>query len=342
MKAIILVGGEGTRLRPLTYFSPKQMLPIVGTPMLERVLSNLARHGVSEVVLSMGYLPDKFLEAYPGGEVVGMKISYAVEPERLDTAGAIRFAANFFSINETFIVINGDVITDLDVTALVTLHRERGAQATIALHPVDDPSRFGVVPTHPDNRVIAFVEKPPRGEAPTNEINAGTYVMEPSVLDFIEADKPVSVERVVFPELAERETLFALSDDSYWLDTGTPEAYLQAHRDILSGRRVVDLSPPAAKENWIHPSATVSPSALLHLVTVDRDVVIGEGAILNDVVLMPGCVVAPGARLTSCIIGPGARIGEGSDLGPTCVIGRNEVIAPATQLAGDARVGGPQ
>jgi mannose-1-phosphate guanylyltransferase len=199
MQAVILVGGKGTRLRPLTYAEPKQMLPILGEPMLESVMQNLARHGVTKAVLSLGYLPDRFQAAYPNGVVAGIPVTYAVEPEPLDTAGAIRFAALAAGIDDTFVVVNGDVLTDLDLTRLVSFHTSKGAKATLALHPVDDPSRFGVVPTDEEGRVVAFIEKPPRDEAPTNEINAGTYVLEPSVIDTIEADVPVSVERVTFP-----------------------------------------------------------------------------------------------------------------------------------------------
>lgn len=162
MKAVVLVGGEGTRLRPLTLSTPKQMLPIVGMPMIERVLAHLASHGVDEAVLSLGYLPDAFKEAYPQGRASGVKLTYAVESEPLDTAGAVRFAATYAGLNETFVVVNGDVLTDLDLTSLVAFHRERGAEGTIALHPVADPSAFGVVPTDSDGRVTAFVEKPPR------------------------------------------------------------------------------------------------------------------------------------------------------------------------------------
>ncbi len=161
MKAVVLVGGEGTRLRPLTLSSPKQMLPIVGVPMIERVLGHLAAHGVDEAVLSLGYLPDAFMEAYPDGRAVGVRLTYAVEPEPLDTAGAVRFAAKYAGIAETFVVVNGDVLTDLDLTSLVAFHRQRGAEGTIALHPVSDPSAFGVVPTDEEGRVMAFVEKPP-------------------------------------------------------------------------------------------------------------------------------------------------------------------------------------
>ena len=245
MKAVVLVGGEGTRLRPLTLSTPKQMLPIVGVPMIERVLGHLASHGIDEAVLSLGYLPDAFMEAYPDGRVAGMGLTYAVEPEPLDTAGAVRFAATFAGIDETFVVVNGDVLTDLDLTRLVAFHRERGAEGTIALHPVADPSAFGVVPTDDEGRVTAFVEKPPRDEAPTNEINAGTYVLEPSVLDRIPEGGRVSIERETFPAMVRDRGLFARSDDRYWLDTGTPAAYLEANFDYLDGKRGPIVVPPA-------------------------------------------------------------------------------------------------
>ncbi len=181
MRAVVLVGGEGTRLRPLTLTAPKQMLPIVEQAMVERVLGHLASHGIDEAVLSLGYRPDAFSDAYPDGVIAGVRSTYAVEPTPLDTAGAIRFAATFGGIDDTFVVLNGDVLTDFDISDLVSFHREHGAEGTIGLTPVDDPSSFGVVPTDDDGKVTAFIEKPPRDEAPTNLINAGIYILEPSV-----------------------------------------------------------------------------------------------------------------------------------------------------------------
>ena len=341
MRAVILVGGEGTRLRPLTYRAPKQMLPIVGVPMLERVLANLAHHGVTEAVLSLGYLPDRFIAAYPDNVVAGVHVTYAVEPEPLDTAGAIRFAALHAGINETFIVVNGDVLTDLDVTRLVDFHRAQGAQATIALHPVDDPSRFGVVPTHPDGRVIAFVEKPSREDAPTNQINAGTYVLEPSVLNEIAEGVRVSVERVTFPKLVEQGTLYALSDDSYWLDTGTPQAYLDAHRDILDGTRPVPLETPVADFAWVHPTARVGASTL-SFATVDRDCVVGDNVTIENSVLLPGAIIEDGAAVIDSIVGPTAVIGRGAILNATCVIGGGVQVPGGSVMRGEVRLGGPQ
>ncbi|MFZ1062972.1 MAG: NDP-sugar synthase, partial [Acidimicrobiales bacterium] len=310
MKSIILVGGEGTRLRPLTYETPKQMLPLVGVPMIECVFTTLAEHGITDAVLSLGYLPDRFIEAYPTGVVAGVNVSYAVEPEPLDTAGAIRFAANFADIDDTFLVLNGDVLTDLDITRLVAFHREHEAEATIALHEVDDPSRFGVVPTTNEGRVIAFVEKPPRDQAPTNRINAGTYVFEPSVLDRIAPTRRVSVERETFPALAAEGTLFAMADDAYWLDTGTPQAFLQANVDLMMGRIGGHGARGVVDGSWRESSATIDGSAQLVNAVIDRQCVIEADVILEQAVLLPGAVIEHGAVVRSSIIGPRAVIGS--------------------------------
>ncbi|MGH9079194.1 MAG: nucleotidyltransferase family protein, partial [Acidimicrobiales bacterium] len=209
MRAVVLVGGEGTRLRPLTLTTPKQMLPIVEEPMIERVVGRLAEHGIEDAVLSLGYRPDAFIDAYPDGAIAGVSVTYAVEPTALDTAGAIRFATAFAGIDETFVVVNGDVLTDADLSGLVDFHRQHGAEATIRLTPVEDPSAFGVVPTDDQGRVEAFIEKPSRDEAPTNLINAGAYVFEPTVLDRIPRERRVSIERETFPALVEEGTLYA-------------------------------------------------------------------------------------------------------------------------------------
>ncbi len=340
MKSIILVGGKGTRLRPLTYEMPKQMLPLVGVPMIECVFEMLSKHNITEVVLSLGYLPDHFIEAYPDGSIAGVKISYAVEPEPLDTAGAIKFAADFAGIDDTFLVVNGDVLTDLDVTALVAFHRSSGAEGTIALHPVEDPSRFGVVVTDDDGRVSAFIEKPPRDEAPTNLINAGTYVFEPSVLTRIESGRKVSIERETFPALAERGSLYAMADRAYWLDTGTPATFLQANIDVLNGRDSERIVKDLNGTTWCHATSAVASSAVLTNSVVDRDCVVGEGVILDGVVLMPGSVVRENVQIRSSIIGPRAIIGSSSILGPTCVVGAEVSVAEGSQLSGEVHLGG--
>ncbi len=340
MKAIILVGGMGTRLRPLTYEMPKQMLPLVGVPMIECVFEMLAKHGISEVVLSLGYLPDHFIEAYPDGSIAGVRISYAVEPEPLDTAGAIKFAAEFAGVDTTFLVVNGDVLTDLDVTALIGFHRAHGGEATIALHPVEDPSRFGVVVTDGDGRVSAFIEKPSRDEAPTNLINAGTYVFEPSVLSRIAAGRKVSVERETFPALAADGTLYAMADGAYWLDTGTPATFLQANIDVLNGRDSDRILVDLVDTTWRHATSQVAASATMHNTVVDRDCVVGENVILDGVVLMPGAIIHDDVQIRSSIVGPRAVIGSASVLGPTCVVGAEVTVAEGSELSGEVHLGG--
>jgi mannose-1-phosphate guanylyltransferase len=340
LKSIILVGGEGTRLRPLTYQTPKQMLPLVGVPMIECVFEELASHGVTDAVLSLGYLPDRFIEAYPSNVIAGVNVTYAVESEPLDTAGAIRFAAEQAAIDETFLVVNGDVLTNLDVTKFLAFHRTQGGEATIALHPVEDPSRFGVVPTTPEGRVIAFVEKPPPGEAPTNLINAGTYIFEPSVLNRIAPTGRVSIERDTFPALAKAGVLYAMPDNAYWLDTGLPQTYLQANVDILNGRDVRHSVAKIVKGSWCHRSSTVDKSATLINAVVDRECYVGANVILESVVLLPGAVIEEGCEVRSSIIGPEAVIGSFSKLGATCVVGAKEHVAPESELSGEVRLGG--
>jgi mannose-1-phosphate guanylyltransferase len=336
VKAVVLVGGEGTRLRPLTLTAPKQMLPIVEQAMIERVIGHLAVHGIDHAVLSLGYRPDAFINAYPGGSIAGVGLTYAVEPSPLDTAGAIRFAARHAGIDDTFVVVNGDVLTDADLSALVEFHRARGAEATIGLTPVDDPSAFGVVPTDSDGRVRAFIEKPPRDEAPTNLINAGSYVLEASVLDRIPEGRRVSVERETFPALVEAGTLYALGSEAYWLDTGTPDAYLRAHRDLILGRRAgppapgAELDPSIGKGVWrigqvsVH-GASVSDSLL------GTDASVADGATVDGSVLGAGSVVEDGASVTGSVLLPGARVAaratvEGSIIGPDAIVGQRCVI----------------
>ena len=358
MKAVVLVGGEGTRLRPLTLSAPKQMLPIVEVPMIERVLGQLAVHGVDEAVLSLGYLPDAFTVAYPGGRAAGVMLTYAVEPEPLDTAGAVRFAATFAGINETFVVVNGDVLTDMDLTSLVAFHRERGAEGTIHLHPVADPSAFGVVPTASDGRVTAFVEKPPRDEAPTNQINAGTYVLEPSVLARIAANGRVSIERETFPAMVRDGGLYARADNRYWIDTGTPSAYLEANFDYVEGRRGLAIAPDLGDRgdgvyvegesdlrgdviahSVVFEGCTLEPGARVEHSVLGRGSVISAGAVVTDCVLMDDCRVAADASVTGSIMGPRSIVGQRAHVMPVSVLGADAVVSSGTMVDGE-RVSG--
>lgn len=312
MKAVVLVGGEGTRLRPLTLTAPKQMLPVGGRPMIERVLDWLAGHDVDEAILSLGYRPDAFLEAYPAGEACGIHLHYAVEESPLDTAGAIRFAALEGGVDEMFLVVNGDVITDLDVSELVKFHRNQGAEATIALTPVEDPSRYGVVATDDDGRVLDFIEKPPPGEAPTNLINAGTYVLESSVLDRIPGGRRVSIERETFPALAADGSLYALGSDARWLDAGTPATFLAAN-----------LAYAPLGPNGPQVSGSV----------VADDVAIAPDAEVTGSLVMDGAVIEAGAVLRDSIVGPGVRVGAGARVTDYSVLGKGYAVEAGAVLS---------
>lgn len=329
----MLVGGEGTRLRPLTSTTPKQMLPVVEQPMIERVVGHLARHGIEDVVLSLGYRPDAFINAYPGGTIGKVSLGYAVEPDPLDTAGAIRFATRHAGIDETFVVVNGDVLTDSNLSELVAFHRRSGAEATISLTPVDDPSAFGVVPTDEQGRVVAFIEKPPRDEAPTNYINAGAYVLEPGVVERIADGRRVSIERETFPTLVESGSLFALPSSAYWLDTGTPDAYLRAHRDLLLGARPGPPAPGAELDPSIGPGAfrigdvEMDPTATVSRSLLGRGAAVSGDSMVDESVLGSGSVVEDGASVVGSVLLPGARVArkasvEGSIIGPGAVVGR--------------------
>ena len=314
MQAIVLVGGQGTRLRPLTESVPKPALTLVDRPFLAYMIEWLAGHGVTEVVLACGFLPDVLREALAGEEErAGTRIRYVVEPEPLGTAGAIRFAADALGgqLDDRFLALNGDVLTDLDLSALLRAHAERAAGATIALHPVEDSSAFGLVHSGEEGEVLAFLEK--TGEAAPGEVNAGMYALERSVLDLIPPGENVSIERDVFPRLV-GEGLHGLLLDGYWMDIGTPERYLQASWDILEGRVRTRVEPTApgvlvAEGAAVAADATVGPR-----VVVSAGCRIGAGAELRESVLLEGCEVGEGARVSGSILSPGARVPAGTEV----------------------------
>jgi mannose-1-phosphate guanylyltransferase len=306
MDAVVLVGGSGTRLRPLTLRTPKPMLPLVDRPLLAYLFDQLADAGVERAILACGYLPDALIAHFGEGGAVasGLALEYVVEPEPLGTAGAARLAAAG-RVHETFLLLNGDILSEHDLGALVALHRRRQAAATIALVQVDDPSRYGVVERADDGTVLRFVEKPAPGESPSDLVNAGAYVLEPSVLDLIPEGRAVSIEREVFPQLV-GHGLAALPLTGYWSDVGTPESYLAAHRTLL------------AHGLGGHPGpAGVDPTAVLH-----------EGAE----------VIAPSFVGAGAVLHAGARVGPLSSVGHGAVIGARSVVERAVVQAG-ARVG---
>jgi mannose-1-phosphate guanylyltransferase len=334
VQAVVLVGGFGTRLRPLTETIPKQLLPIAGIAMIERVLGALADHGVDRAILSMGYLPDPFVSAYPDHTIAGVSVEFAVEPTPLDTAGAIAFAAAAGGIVETFLAVNGDILTDLDVSRLVERHRSCGGEGTVTLKAVEDPSRFGVVVTDETFRVTHWVEKPAPGEAPSNHINAGTYVLEPSVLERIPVGVPVSIEREVFPAMVADGSLYALLDASYWLDAGTPSAYLQANTDVLDGTRTAPHAGEFASGSLFLESTNVASTATIAKSVIGRGVTIGEHASVRGSVILDGATVARDALVDDSVVGPRAVVGAGAAIRGHCLLAEEEQVEPGAHRDG--------
>jgi len=353
VRAVVLVGGEGTRLRPLTIALPKQMLPVAEVPMIERVLAHLAHHGITEAVLSLGYRHDDFIAALPSARSIGLDIVPAIEPEPRGTAGAIRFAADAAGIDEVFLVLNGDVLTDLDLGALIEFHTRHGAEATLALSPVADPSSFGLVETDEGGRVTAFVEKPPPERSGPGLISMGAYVLEPSVLDRIPPGQAMSIEREVFPPLVADGRLFAMSSPAYWADTGTPERFLAVQLDLLTGKRPPPPAPHAVDrgdgvwtigtavvEGDVHPPALVGPAAFVQAgAQVEQSVVgagarVHTGAVVRGSVLLPGAVVRAGAVVDGCLVGEQAVVGEKAWLSDTVVLGPGVEVEAGARLSG--------
>jgi mannose-1-phosphate guanylyltransferase len=331
MKAVVLVGGEGTRLRPLTETVPKPLLPLVDRPILDHVLDHLVVHGVREVIMSSPYLEDTFrpfIEARGSAPA----ITWVTEREALGTGGVIVSALDHLG-EQPFFALNGDILTDLDLTAMLASHHERGAVATIALHHVQDARAFGLVVTDQKGRVAEFSEKPP--DPVPGDINAGTYILDPSALRTWPTETYISIEEEIFPGLIrEGARVFGFDDEGYWLDLGTPEQYLQAHFDLLEGKfKGISYESP-----WIGSGVSMDLTA-----RVGRSVVIGEGARVgadaevDESVLLAAAVVEDGARVVTSIAGPGAVVGAGATL-VDCVLGERARVPPGQRLEG-ARLG---
>jgi mannose-1-phosphate guanylyltransferase len=357
LQAVILVGGEGTRLRPLTYGTPKPMIPIFGVPFLERMLSRLREAGITHAILAAGYMPEAITRRLGDGSRLGMNITYVIETSPLGTAGAIRNVAEH--LTGPFFVLNGDIMTDLNLTAMIDLHREKGGLGVLHLTRVKDPSAFGCVVHDADGRVQSFVEKPPRGQEPTNEVNAGTYLLDPAVLERIPHGQNVSIERETFPRLlASGEKLYALATDDYWIDIGRPEHYHAIHRDVLDGLlRLGTLADPSAQHGRFYlpgqagvPDNILPPSFLGAGVTLAAGAVAGPYAVLgNNVrlgskatvsrsILWENTVVEAGAVIEKAIVASDARIGRDATIQPGAVIGHRTIIAPETIVPPDARI----
>jgi mannose-1-phosphate guanylyltransferase len=356
MQALVLVGGEGTRLRPLTLTRPKPAITLVDRPFVRFTVEWLARHGITEIVMACGFRPDDLQSALGDGTAAGPPIRYLEEREPLGTAGPIRLAADNGMLGESFVVVNGDLLTDLDLAAHIAAHKEREAVASLALYPVDDPSSYGLVRRDESGEVTGFLEKPDPTEIDTDEVNAGAYVLERSIVDLIPPGRAVSIEREVFPRLV-GQGLFGLRLDGYWLDIGTPERYLQASWDILTGAvetevrtRVDDnglgvdqhaevdgfatLEAPVLVESGAHvAAAALGPRAVL-----GEDCEIADGARITGSVLHSRCRVGAGAVVVDSILGADVEVGEGAAIGHGSVIGDGARVEPGVVVEHDARL----
>jgi mannose-1-phosphate guanylyltransferase len=335
VQALVLAGGEGTRLRPLTHTTPKPVMPLAGRPFLTFMLDWTRSHGVDEVILSCGFLSDA-VKLVLGDIYDGMRLRYVVEEEPLGTAGPVRLAHDEGLLEERLFVLNGDVLTDIDLTAELEQHERVGALATLALYPVEDTSSYGVVPTAEDGAVEAFIEKG-GGEAPTNRINAGAYVIERDVVERIPAGRAVSFEREVFPALV-GEGLYGYRAAGYWIDIGTPERYLEATWDLLAGR-VSSTLPPRDEtgslvyENCLLSGAHVGPQSVL-----GRHCSVGTDARVERSVLHDRVHVGADAAIVESVLAEGVRVGERARLGPDAMVGAGAVIEPGAVLPAGARV----
>lgn len=341
-EAILLVGGKGTRLRPLTVHTPKPMVPAAGVPFLTHQLARARAAGVDHIVLATSYLAEVFEPYFGDGSALGLHIEYVTETEPLGTGGAIRNVASRLRSgpDEPVLIFNGDILTGLDIRALVAAHEESGADVSLHLTKVDDPRAYGLVPTDATGRVQAFLEKPQTPEEiVTDQINAGAYVFRRSVIDTIPAGRPVSVERETFPDLlASGAHLQGMVDSTYWLDLGTPQAFVRGSADLVLGRAPSPAIPGRCGDRLVLPTATVAPDAKLTGGTVvGEHAVIGEGARVDGSTVLAGAVIEPNAVVTDSLIGAGARVGARTVLAGA-VIGDGADVGADNELRDGVRV----
>lgn len=357
MQALILVGGEGTRLRPLTSRLPKPVITLVDRPFLVYMLEWLRGHGVDDVILSCGFEPTKIDEALGDGSSLGLRLRYVVEPEPRGTAGALKYAEDL--LDDRFLMLNGDVLTDVDVTAQLRRHEASGAVGTLGLVAVDDPSAYGLVLLDGDGCVTGFLEKPGPEELvglDTFLISAGIYVLERSVLDLIPPDRNVSIEREVWPRLVGAGLYGAPADGAYWMDIGTPERYLQGTFDILEGNvrtavldrlgeRFLGVDGAVRQEGRVVPPAIVAPGCTIAadaqvgpLVVLGPDVTVGPGARVERAVLLDGATIGAGCEVTDAVLAPRARLGDGVSVSGGAMLGEDVTVAEGNVLTGGIKL----
>lgn len=353
MQAVILVGGEGTRLRPLTSTVPKPVVPLVDRPLISFMLEWLVTHGVDDVIMSCGFLATSVRNVLGDGSGLGVRLRFVEEPEPRGTGGALKYAEPM--LDERFLMLNGDVLTDLDLSAQIAQHEQTGARGTVALVGVPDPTAYGLVRLHEDRSVKEFVEKPSSDEIDTNLISAGAYVLERSVLELIPPDRNVSIEREVWPALV-GEGLYGCPHDAYWLDIGTPERYLKGTFDIIEGHvhtavqerlgsdfLAVDpgaqidgrVIPPAVIESGCHVAANAYVGALAVL---GSGVTVGEGSTVERSVVLNGAEIGPHCTLRGCIVSAGVRIGANTQITGGAVLGEGVTVGADNIITRGARI----
>ena len=353
MQALILAGGEGTRLRPLTTTHPKPVVPLVDRPFVGFMLDWLRGHGVTDVVMSCGHMAERVRAVLGDGSGFGVRLRYVEEPRPLGTGGAVKLAEEL--LDERFLMLNGDVLTDIDLTAQLRQHEETGAMATLALYPVEDPSAYGLVRIAGDNQVTEFVEKPSADQIDTNTVSAGAYVLERSVLDVLVAGEPASIERDVFPRLV-GHGLYGCVGGGYWMDIGTPERYLQGAFDILEGSVGTEVAARMGEHylcvaDGVSNAGRIVPSALIESgctigkgariggrVVLERGVAIGAGSTVQSAVVLEGATVGERCVLSGCIVGAGVTIGDDCHVDGMSVLGEGVQLGAGNIVSNRARI----
>lgn len=352
MRAVIIAGGSGTRLRPLTYNTPKPMVPLFNKPFLQYQLELLKRHGITEIIINLHYLSDVIREYFGDGSELGLKLFYSLEEKPLGTAGAVKLAEEYFN-DEPLVVFNGDILTDLNLSEVIQFHKTRGARATITMIRVTDPTAYGLIFTNDDGQVTRFLEKPSWDEATVDTVNAGIYVLDPSVFRYVPRNEAYSFERGLFPLLLQlNEKVFGYTTDAYWLDIGSPVKYLQAHTDILQDRVQVDLDAERREGNiWVGKDADIDPTAeirgpayigdgakvrkrarLKEFSILNAGVTVDDKAVLEHVLVGENSTIGEEANLSRCLIGRNCQIGAASVLNSHSVIADDSVIAKGTRF----------
>jgi len=353
MQAVILVGGEGSRLRPLTSTVPKPVVPLVDRPFISFMLEWLQGHGIDDVIMSCGFLATSVRNVLGDGSGLGIKLRFVEEPDPRGTAGALKFAESL--LDERFLMLNGDVLTDIDLSAQIAQHERTGARATLALVPVEDPTAYGLVHLEEDRSVRDFVEKPSSDRIDTDLISAGAYVLQREVLDLVPTDRNVSIEREVWPRLI-GDGLYGFPSESYWLDIGTPERYLQGTFDIIEGNVVTAVrerlgSGYLAVDEGAEVRGRVIPPAVIErgvsvaegahvgsLVVLGQDVSIGPGSTVERSVIMNGAEIGAGCTLRDCIVAAGCRVGDDTRITGGAVLGEGVTVGADNVIAHGARI----